>query len=183
MIFSPLIEGTVSIQAPPPAFLSAFRRRVEHGLLSGRPHSRSNYAVTVAEGDRLRVSAVDWRTAFNVGLNQIELQASQAGQLQYRIAYRRWASYAVALGAGLAAAMIVVLLSIDLRAYIENHPGSMFPGLSVDRQVLVAWAMVAFWGFVWPWLMIAFHKRPLRRLFGRIVSEVDASALEGSRSG
>ena len=33
--------------------------------------------------------------------------------------------------------------------------------------------MVLFWGFIWPWLLIAIHKRPLHRLVARIVSEVD----------
>ncbi len=33
--------------------------------------------------------------------------------------------------------------------------------------------MVFFWGFVWPWLLIALHKRPLHRLVARIVSDVD----------
>jgi len=181
VIFAPRIEGTAFIQAPPSAFLSGFRRRAENGLLSGRPHARSNYAVTRAEADRLRVSAVDWRTAFNVGLNEIELLATKAGVVDYRIGYKRWAAYAVALSAAIAVTMIGVLLSIDLHTYIENHRGTVFPGLSVDQQVRVAWALVVFWGFVWPWLLIAFHKRPLRQLFERIVSEVDAVALEGGR--
>jgi hypothetical protein len=41
---------------------------------------------------------------------------------------------------------------------------------------LIAWAMVLFWGFAWPWLLIGLHKCPLRRLVTRIVAEADEEA-------
>ena len=181
MIFTPRIEGSASIRASVPDFLQGFRGRVESGLLSGRPHARSNYIVTSAEADRLQVTAADWRTAFNVGLNEIELRALQPGLVGYCVEYKRWAGYALALGAAIAVPMIGVMLSIDLDAYIQAHPISMFPNFSVQHQVRVVWGMVAFWGFVWPWLLIAFHKRPVKRLLERIVSEVDATAVERPR--
>jgi hypothetical protein len=60
----------------------------------------------------------------------------------------------------------------------------MIPGLSIEQHVLVAWAMVVFWGFVWPWLLIALHKRPLRRLIERLIAEVDAGRpTEGASAG
>jgi len=51
----------------------------------------------------------------------------------------------------------------------------MIPGLSTEQNLLIAWSMVLFWGFVWPWLLIHLHQRPLRRLLERVISEVDAS--------
>lgn len=36
--------------------------------------------------------------------------------------------------------------------------------------------MAAFWGFRWPWLLVAFHKRPLHHLMDRLIAEVDAAA-------
>lgn len=36
--------------------------------------------------------------------------------------------------------------------------------------------MVILWGFVWPWLLIALHKKPLRRLIAGLIAEVDAQA-------
>jgi hypothetical protein len=47
------------------------------------------------------------------------------------------------------------------------------PGLSVDQHFAVAWLMVAFWGFIWPWLLISMHKRPLHRLVTHLITEVD----------
>jgi hypothetical protein len=36
--------------------------------------------------------------------------------------------------------------------------------------------MIMFWGFIAPWFLIAFHKRPLRRLVERLIRDVDRSA-------
>jgi hypothetical protein len=120
----------------------------------------------------------------NVGLNEVELQTSEAGRLQYTVRYWRWAIYALGLSAGLAATLLAVFFAMDLPAYIERHPAGMIPGLSIEQHVLVAWAMVVFWGFVWPWLLIALHKRPLRRLIERLIAEVDAGRpTEGASAG
>jgi hypothetical protein len=55
----------------------------------------------------------------------------------------------------------------------------MVPGLSVDQNVAIAWMMALFWGFAWPWLLIAMHKKPLRGLVERVITDVDGQALEG----
>lgn len=36
--------------------------------------------------------------------------------------------------------------------------------------------MVVFWGFVWPWILILLHKRPLHSLMARLITEVDAES-------
>jgi hypothetical protein len=75
--------------------------------------------------------------------------------------------------------MAVTFLVMDLRRYIEEHPARMIPGVSTDQHVRIAWAMVLFWGFVWPWLLVALHKRPVRRLLERIIAEVDTAPAAG----
>jgi hypothetical protein len=69
-----------------------------------------------------------------------------------------------------------MLLSLDVRGYVARHQRSMIPGLSIEQNVAIAWLMVLFWGFIWPWLLIALHKRPLRRLVTRLIGEVDVVA-------
>jgi len=179
MIFSPGLEGSVSIVTPVAEFTSAFQRRVEAGLLSGRPHPRSRYIATPKAAGQLHVSAADWWTAVNVGLNEVELGMSEAGRLHYEIRYWRWAAYVLGSSAGLAAIMVAVLLAMDLPDYLGPHPAGTIPGLSPDQHVVIAWGMVVFWGFVWPWLLIALHKRPLRRLIERLIAEVDQGAQTG----
>ena len=173
-------QGTANIRANSAAFVSAFVRRLETGLLSGASVSRSRYAVTQRHDTSLRFHAETFWTAIGVGLNDVELAASSDGQVTYTIRFPRWAGYALGLSGLLGAVLIVVFAMIDLRAYIARYPGSSFPGLSMNQNVAVAWGMALFWGFVWPWILIALHKRPLRRLMNRIISEVDATAM-GSR--
>jgi len=175
-MLTPQIEGTVPIQSSAAQFVQAFRQRVAAGLLTGQAHSRSNYRVVEAGRDELRVRADDWWTAMNVGLNELDLRFPQAGSLHYRVRYWRWASFALGLSAILGAIGLTLLLTLDARAYMARNSTATLPGLSIDQNLLLAWAMVLFWGFAWPWVLIALHKRPLRGLVSRLVSEVDAVA-------
>lgn len=174
MILAPQIEGIVPIRSSAAQFLQAFQQRVAAGLLLGGPHPRSNYVIAEAGPSQLRVQAADWWTAINVGLNELELRLLQRGTVHYRVRYWRWARYALSLGGILGIIGLVLLLTLDVRGYIARQPTSRFPGLSVEQNLLIAWTMVLFWGFVWPWLLIVLHKRPLHRLVARLVAEVDA---------
>jgi hypothetical protein len=174
MTMTPQIRGTVQIRSAPAEFLQAFRQRVATGLLSGKPHPRSNYVVTQASLDRLHVHAVDWWTAISVGLNELDLQFLQQGTVRYQVRFWRWASYALGLSGVLGTIGLLLLLTLDARTYIARFPERMLPGLSVDQNLLVAWAMVLFWGFLWPWILIVLHKPSLRRLITRLIAEVDA---------
>jgi hypothetical protein len=176
----PAVQGTCSIRRSAADFLDAMKRRVEAGLPSGRPHPRWRYAVTHAGSTALHISAVGWLTAINVGLNEVDLQVVRPGVVRYDVRYWRWARYVIALCASLGAIGLALLLFADVRGYVAAHPHGMIPGLSMDQNVLVAWASVLFWGFLWPWLLIPLHKRPLRRLIERMISEVDAGAPPAS---
>ena len=180
MILIPEIEGNVSIRSPAEQFLQAFRQRVAAGLLTGRPHPRSNYVVSEAGPGHLEVRAADWWTAINVGLNRLELRPLQPGVIRYHVWYWRWAQYGLGLSAGLGVAGLILLLGFDARAYMARHQNSMVPGLSIDQNLFIAWLMVLFWGFVWPWLLISLHKRPLHELVTRLIAEVDAGAASAS---
>lgn len=176
MIFNPQIQGVVPIRSAAPAFLEAFCQRISAGLLTGRPHPRSSYRLIATGPTHLVVHAADWRTAFNVGLNELELHLPHSGSVRYQVRYWRWLQYGLALGGILGLIGIVLLVSLDVRGYIAGHSSSMLPGLSVDQNLVIAWFMVLFWGFVWPWLLVPLHKRPLRGLVERLITEVDAQA-------
>jgi hypothetical protein len=183
MRLTPALEGSANVQSRAEPFFQAFRRRVDAGLLTGRPHPRSRYVVTGAGPDRLEMRAADWWSAINVGLNEVELRYVSPGAVRYRVRYWRWARYVLALSGSLGLAGIVMLLSLDVRGYIAGHRASMIPGLSINQNLFIAWLMVMFWGFVWPWLLIALHKRPLHRLISRLIAEVDDEAASpGGRS-
>lgn len=180
MFLAPTITGVASISGDGPAFLAAFERRVANGLLAAKPNRRSNYAVVDSSPGHLMVRAADWWTAIAVGLNEVTLDASHAGRVRYQVRYRRWAAYVVGFCAVLGCIGVAFLLSPSAAAYFAGNPGRMVPGFTVDENLQVAWAMVLFWGFVWPWLLIALHKRPLRRLLERIIREVDGAAVSSA---
>jgi hypothetical protein len=175
----PDIEGVVEIRSSTGRFLQAFRDRVAAGLLLGQPHPRSVYRVVEAGPALLRVRADDWWTAINVGLNEFELGLPQPGSVHYRVRFWRWALFAIGVSGTLGLIGLVLLLTLDVRAYIAGHQGSTLPRLSIEQSLAVAWAMVVFWGFAWPWLLIALHKRSLRKLVGFLISQVDARAASG----
>jgi hypothetical protein len=181
MIFNPRIEGTVPIRSAAPEFLEAFRQRISAGLLTGRPHPRSNYRVSASEPDHLAVHAADWWTAINVGLNELELHLPLSGSVRYEARYWRWLGYGLVSSGLLGFIGIVLLVTLDVRGYLAWHSSSMLTGLSVDQTLVIAWFMVLFWGFVWPWLLVPIHKRPLRRLVERLIAEVDARVTPSAR--
>jgi hypothetical protein len=176
MIFTPDIEGTVSIRSSAEAWLQAFRRRVAAGLLTGQPHPRSNYVVSTSDSHHLEVRAADWWTATNVGLNQLELWHVPPNTIRYRVRYWQWSQYALGLSGALGVVGVVLLLAFDARDYIARNQSSMVPGLSIEQNLVIAWGMVLFWGFIWPWLLVYMHKRPLHELVKRLIAEVDAES-------
>jgi hypothetical protein len=172
MWFLPRTVGAAPVRTQPEVFVRAFARRVETGLLGP---GRSNYAITRLERHGLAFRAADWATALSVGLNDVELTVS-AGQARYAIRYRRWAAYAAALSAVIGVGLAIVFLALDVRDYLDRDVLWLIPGLDTDQHVAIAWSMVAFWGFVWPWILVGLHKRPLRKLMERLISEVAQSA-------
>jgi hypothetical protein len=176
------IEGATPIRSHPRAFVAAFARRVASGLIAGVPASRNRYEVTREGGDSLRFRAAGWWTAIGVGLNEVELAAS-AGRVRYTVRYARWATFALALSDLLGVVLILFFVFFDLREYLVHHPRSTVPGLSLDQNVALAWAMAIFWGFVWPWILILMHRGPLRRLTEQLIAEVDSAAAGEARRG
>jgi hypothetical protein len=179
---APHIEGTARIQSQPDEFLRAFEHRVQAGLLTGYPHSRSVYRAFHVGRGHLHVSAATWWTAANVGLNELDLVVAEPGAVHYRVWYWRWARFVLILSGTLGAIGLVLLQVLDVRGYIARHMSTMISGLTVDQNLQVAWSMVLFWGFIAPWLLIAFHKRPVRRLVARLIAEVDRSPRPSSES-
>lgn len=178
--FFPRVEGTASIRAEPRAFVSTFARRIETGLLPRTSSWRCRYVVTRQGSDGLAFRATNWMTSINVGLNDVELAVSSDRRVGYTIQYRRWACYTLLLCGGLGLVLVALFLMFDIRGYLAWHAESRVPGLSVEQNVGIAWAMAFFWGFVWPWILIGFHKRPLRRLMAQVIAEVDAVSMRGT---
>ena len=86
MILSPHIEGTLPLRSSPAAFIQAIRERVASGLL-GPNARRSHYAVSESTPEMVRIHAVNWQSAINVGLNELELRFRHLGKIDlFRVA-------------------------------------------------------------------------------------------------
>ena len=177
MTLFPSVNGTAQIRATARVFVSAFVRRVEAGLLRDASARRCRYEVIGTAPDMIQFRAIDWPTAFNVGLNDVTVTVSGTGVVQYNVRYVRWAAYALALSGSIGLLFIAFLLTFDLHGYITRHPGPEYLGLSADLNVAIAWGMALFWGFAWPWILIALHKGPLRRLMEQLIADVDSAAV------
>jgi hypothetical protein len=175
MLLSPSTTGTVAIRTCGEVFLRRFAQRIEKGLLEGSSRTRNCYVATRTGPGVLQFRATTWLTAFNVGLNDVSLTLTPGGAVSYRILYAWWAGSAIALCACFAAIFIAFLLLFDLRTYIAENPGPEYLGLSPDQNVVNAWSMALFWGFVWPWILIALHKPHIRGLMNRMIVEVDSA--------
>ena len=176
MPFLPHIIGEFAIELPASDFISSFQQRVENGLLAGQPGPRSNYEVVSSTDNSVHVRAADWSTAINVGLNDFELDLAPNGKLRYDVRYWRWLTYCVGLCALIGFVGAAFFLWLDLPDYIAANPTARLPGFTVMQTVYFAWSNLVFWAFAWPWILVLLHKRALRRLLGRIVSEVDSQA-------
>jgi hypothetical protein len=170
------VHGTAEVTSQPTDFLSAFARRIETGLLRGASPSRNAYVVVRHTDNELSFRAATWWTAINVGLNDVELAVGADRRARYVVSYGRWTAYGVLLGAVIGLILIVFLATYDVRAYLLESPSSMIPGLSLDQNVAIGWGMAVFWGFVFPWVLAALHRRPLRTLMNRLIAEADAAA-------
>jgi hypothetical protein len=169
--FSPTFSGSVTIGSPVGEFFERLHKRVEAGLLTGKPHWRAQYVVTRHSDRELTFRAATWATAINVGLNNVDLRFEADHRLDYVVSYRRWAAsallFTVALGALIGFGLIACYLWL--------------PGMSrdVDEKggAIIFWGSVVFWGFIWPWLLCALlvplHKRFARLLLVRLIDEVD----------
>jgi hypothetical protein len=167
-LFSPTFGGTVRIRTPRTEFLERVRRRIDAGFLTGEASGRSQYVVSQQTDCKLTFCAGDFMTAINVGLNQVELRIPEDQWLEYEVTYRRWAAYCVALGALLGTALIACfLLMPGMRSDVAAYQGG----------AVVFWGSVAFWGFFWPWLLIALHKPFAERSLNQVLAEIDSQAV------
>ena len=162
-VFSPEYTGTIEFEAVPPDFADRMARRVEGGLLVPGSRSRANYVVRSKSTDGISFGAVGFWTAYNLGFNEVELRRTGPTRVLYRGSFRRWAVYA-AINSFLLAAFILIGLLVwpAAQAGISRYGwGWWFIG-----------GMLVFFGLLWPWLLVAVHRRFVSRALERIVRQV-----------
>jgi hypothetical protein len=170
-MFRPEFSGRYSPEKLRPDFIAALSERVRKGLFPLASERRNRYAV-VSESDReLRFRSEGLLTSVNIGWNdvhvQIDLAPASPGsppQIHYNATYWGWAKYGYGLCAILGIALIACWLVF----------GTKFAPYGKAAK-WVFWPSVIFWGFVWPWILVAVHRRPAARALERLFAEVNES--------
>ena len=164
-LFSPSYDGTIEIMPLPSDFTDRIARRIENGLLNPGSRRRANYVVRSKSGDAISFSAVGFWTAYNVGLNEVELRRAGPNSIAYHGSYRRWATYVVIQALVVVAAIIFVILVVPSgRDDVARYSwGWWYLG-----------ALLVFFGLVFPWLMVAMHRRFAARALEGIVRQAVA---------
>ncbi|HKW58658.1 MAG TPA: hypothetical protein VJR46_02765 [Candidatus Dormibacteraeota bacterium] len=163
--FSPTYEGVIEVAAVPDDFSDRMARRVQTGLLSPGSRRRADYVVRSQSRDAISFAARGFWTAYAIGLNEVELRRESLQRIAYHGSFRRWATYAAIHGLLLSVFVLaaVVVWSDGRRELAQTTYGwPLFLGL------------LAFFGLVWPWLLVAMHRRIVPRSLERIVREVVA---------
>lgn len=168
-VFRPEFSGTYSPERIRPDFIGALAQRVRSGLFPGASERRNRYKVVNESEGELRFRSEGLLSAITVGWNDVQIQIDLAPQtpgaqpkIHYRVMFFNWAAYGVAL-CGLIALCLIAAASIFGGKFLGDYPAAK----------TIFWIMFAFWGFVWPWILVALHKRPAARLLERLLSEVN----------
>lgn len=177
-LLSPSFDGQTQIASSGAVFLERMKTRVQSGLLMGKPHWRSRYAVTRHTQQELAFRASDTMTAINVGLNEVVLRTAGNRNVEYSVSYLRWAAYVVGLGAFLGIALVLAFLFWDIEAQIGQYTFVGDPVLNGSIGLALFWGLILFWALVWPWILIVMHRPFARRLLERIIREVDIAAQQ-----
>ena len=136
-------------------------RRIETGLLTPDSRARANYVIRSRSADAVSFSANDFWTAFNVGLNDVELSRADGNRVAYHGSFRRWAAYAAIQGIAVTGAILIVVL-LFARTEVESYGVWGWPLLIV---------LLFLFGIVWPRVLVVFHRRFASRALERIIRE------------
>ena len=160
--FRPAFEGVLTLERIPEDWSDRMQRRIDRGLILPGSRNRARYRVESADRDLLTFDAVDWRTAYAIGLNHVELQREGTDTITYRVSFTRWNRIAVAHGALIGIILAAgALLQPKLRAQMDSYPFGpwLFGGL------------VAFFSLAWPWILTAIQRNSARNLLEDVVLE------------
>jgi len=164
-MFSPAYEGVIELGAVPDDFTERVARRVESGLLVPGSRRRADYVVRSRSQDAVSFAARGFWTAYNVGLNEVELRRDGLHRIAYHGSFRRWAAYAAIHGLALTGAILAVVLA---------WPGARDQVSQTPYGWPVLLGLLVFFGLLWPWVLVAIHRRMVPWSLVRIVQEVAA---------
>lgn len=170
--FHPSFRGVYRPEVLADDFVDRLAARIDSALFPMASAGRNRYTITERLPTRLRFRSVGLATGINIGLNDVSIRAEdRAPEIVYEVSYWTWAKYSLYLCGGIAGVLGLILL-----ATLLGLPMS-YRHLRLPTTVmwLVALPMILFWGVLWPWILIALHKRPAAKCLIRIFDEVNST--------
>ncbi|MFQ5526303.1 MAG: hypothetical protein ACE5GX_08575 [Thermoanaerobaculia bacterium] len=154
-------------------FARKLAARVRTGLLPAAKAKRNRYEILTETDSSLHFRSTTLLTGANIGWNDVELRADPGqGRVTYRVEFWAWTRFCVLLGLALGAVFAaLVVLPVLTGTYLFSE--SYYP--SQAEVLYFALPMMIFWCLVWPWILVAMHKRPARRGFEGLLREVNES--------
>ena len=166
-VFVPRFSGELEFRALPDDLVAALESRIQEGFLVRGNHARSNYRICSSSNDSVTISADDWWTAINVGLNEVKLRREGDQRITFEVSFWRWTTYAAMLG------MLIFVVLLGACVFTDW----MRPWLSQNRlETLGACSVGIFFCLCWPWILTEFHKKPAARCLERILHETFTDA-------
>ena len=169
--FEPHVSGEYRPPSLSSQLLDNLEERVRNGLFPMAKPRRNAYKVVSRTEDSLRFRSTNVLSGINVGLNDVSLTLDvDRGVARFDIRYWTWAKYGIGLCLSIFG-LIVLLLTVGRALF----PPAWF--MNADRMPILKWTMLGFFGFAWPWILVAMHKRPVRRCLVGILDEVNGSGI------
>ncbi len=167
-LFRPEFSGTYCPERLRPDFIAVLAGRVRSGLFPLASKRRNRYAVVSESEKELRFRSEGLLSSISIGWNdvhaRIDSAPDSAPRVCYEVRYFGWAKYSVIL-----CAIIGIALIAGWSLFGEKF------GARRSAAKPIFWAMVMFWCFVWPWILVAIHKRPAPRALERLLAEVNGA--------
>jgi hypothetical protein len=168
--FQPRYSGSHKPESLGDGFIQKLAARVNKGLFSMASSRRNQYKIVEQSETYLHFCSSSLLTGINIGLNDVQIQVDQtSGEIRYDVSYWTWAKYSIflclALGLVLGCSLLPPLFGLYL------FPKDQYPPLMIMKVAILP--MVLFWGLVWPWILIAFHKGSAVKYLTRILDEVN----------
>lgn len=173
--FHPSFEGVWKPERLADGFGEALSARVRSGLLPRAKPRRNRYELESHGSDFVRFRSTTLLTGANIGWNEVEVRVDRpAGKARYSVLYWTWARYCVFLGLGLLAFFALVFGLAW--AWGTVSLATVSPGFLVFGA-----PMIAFWCLLWPWILVAMHKKHAKAGFENLLAEVNDEALARAR--
>jgi len=172
--FRPEFEGVYSPPTLHPQILEGLASRIRDlALFPGAGPRRNRYEVIEWTPTTLSFQSTSLLAGINVGLNDVVLSMDpNQKEISFKVRYWTWTRYCLFLS-GMIASLLALFLCIPL--WISHALPEGPVGAWILSGIVL---MLVFWGLLWPWILVALHKKPAKGCLVHLLNEVQASLTE-----